>query len=402
MHAPNGSRTRSHWRLPTLQRRLDFSHVMSDVELSAGFMPGLDLSEALYHEGVEPILRRHFPGLPYAAARIGPGSDVLGFDDRRSTDHFWGPLLNLFLAEDDLIRWGASIDTTLAAELPFKIRGFSTHFRAFEGDEAHLGHLGHMAPRAERPINHGVMRSTVQAYFRGYLGVDPVSALHAVDWLVMSEQHLRMFTAGRVFHDGPGELTRVRETLAYYPHDVWLYMLAAQWARIGQEEAFLGRTGEVGDELGSRLIATRLVRDVMRLAFLLERTYAPYSKWFGMAFSRLACAATLGPSLERALSATNWHEREHHLVLAYEQIASMHNAVGITELVPNAAATFHGRPFRVIHADRFAEAAEHAIADETVRQLPRRAGSVNQWSDATDILERPHLLRRSRALYTAT
>jgi hypothetical protein len=375
---------------------------MSYVGPAVAFMPGLDLAEALYYEGVEPILRRHFPELPYAAARIGPGSDVLGFDDLRSTDHFWGPLLNVFLSEDDLVRWGPSIDETLAAELPFEIRGFSTHFQPFEGDEAHLGHLGYITPRAERPVNHGIMRNTVAGLFRAYLGVDPLAELHAVDWLVMSEQHLRMFTAGRVFHDGPGELTRVRETLAYYPRDVWLYLLAAQWALIGQEEAFLGRTGEVGDELGSRVIATRLVRDVMRLAFLLERTYAPYSKWFGTAFSRLACAAALGPPLERTLAAGTWQERERHLGVAYEQIASMHNALGITEAVPNTVATFHGRPFMVIHADRFAEAAERAILDDGVRQLPRRAGSVNQWSDATDILEHTRLLHRLRALYSAT
>jgi hypothetical protein len=29
-------------------------------------------------------------------------------------------------------------------------------------------------------------------------------------------------------HDGPGDLTRAREALAYYPHDLWLYLLAAQ------------------------------------------------------------------------------------------------------------------------------------------------------------------------------
>jgi hypothetical protein len=91
----------------------------------AAFLPGLDLSNAFYDEAVEPILRRHFPDLPYAAARIGPGSDVLGFDDRRSTDHFWGPLLNVFLSDEDLDRWGEPIRQVLAAELPFEVRGFS-------------------------------------------------------------------------------------------------------------------------------------------------------------------------------------------------------------------------------------------------------------------------------------
>ena len=71
------------------------------------FVSGLELSAALY-TAVEPILRRHFPGLVYAAARIARGSDVLGFDDERSTDHYWGPLLELFVSDAGRERWGAA------------------------------------------------------------------------------------------------------------------------------------------------------------------------------------------------------------------------------------------------------------------------------------------------------
>jgi len=47
----------------------------------------------------------------------------------------------------------------------------------------------------------------------------------------------------------------------------------------------------------------------------------------------------------------------------------------------------------------FAEAAERAMTEDAVRQLPRRAGSVNQWADATEVLERPPLLPRLRVAY---
>jgi hypothetical protein len=365
-------------------------------------MPGLELSAAFYREAVEPIMRRRFPNLPYAAARVGPGSDVLGFDNERSTDHFWGPLLNVFLMEDDYALLAEQINGALADELPLEVRGFPTHFQPFEGDEAHLGHLGHMQSTATHPINHGVMLSTVRRTFRAFLGVDALEPIEPLDWLVMSEQHLLMLTSGAVFHDGSGELGRARAALAYYPHDIRLYLLAAQWARIGQEEAFVGRTGEIGDEIGSRLIGGRLVQDVMRLAFLIERTYAPYSKWFGTAFRRLRCASQLAPHLDGVLAAEDWRTREHHLVQAYECVARLHNALGITEHVPDVTASFHGRPFLVIHADRFAKAAERAITDATVRQLPRLIGSVNQWVDATDVLERPAILQRLRAAYGGT
>ena len=50
------------------------------------FLPGLELCRRFYAEIVRPLIEQHFPDLPYAAARIGPGSDVLGFDTEMSMD----------------------------------------------------------------------------------------------------------------------------------------------------------------------------------------------------------------------------------------------------------------------------------------------------------------------------
>ena len=138
--------------------------------------------------------------------------------------------------------------------------------------------------------------------------------LTPADWLTFPQQKLRTITGGAVYHSGLGELDALRDRLRYYPRDVWLYLMAAGWTRISQEEAFIGRTGDVGDELGSRVIAARLIRDLMMLCFLIERVYAPYSKWFGTGFSKLACAPTLTPIFQRVLSAETWREREVHHV----------------------------------------------------------------------------------------
>ena len=51
---------------------------------------------------------------------------------------------------------------------------------------------------------------------------------------------------------------RCAAKFAYYPHDVWLYLMAAGWSRIGQEERLMGRAGLVGDELRSAVIGARL------------------------------------------------------------------------------------------------------------------------------------------------
>ena len=68
------------------------------------FVPGLTLAELFYKEAVSPVLLKHFSRLRYSAALIGHGSEVLGFDTERSTDHHWGPRVQLFLTEGAYIR----------------------------------------------------------------------------------------------------------------------------------------------------------------------------------------------------------------------------------------------------------------------------------------------------------
>ena len=97
----------------------------------------------------------------------------------------------------------------------------------------------------------------------------------------------------------------------------------------------MGRAGLVGDELGSALIGSRLVRDVMRLCFLMERQYAPYAKWFGTAFAQLESAAALTDVLLKAVQkADTWQERDRWLGEAYRVVAGRHNRLGLTEPMP--------------------------------------------------------------------
>ncbi len=356
------------------------------------FLAGLELSGLFYQEAVRPILADAYPDLDYAAALVGYGSDVIGFDTPISTDHMWGPRLYLFLTEADLPRRDA-IFQTLRQRLPVAFRCYSTHFGSPDG-------IGVRLPqRVERgPVDPLIWLPTVAQFGLDYLGLDPLAGLTARDWLTLPEHKLLSVTGGRVYHDGPGELTRLRAALAYYPHSVWLYLLAAQWGRIAEEEAFVGRVGDVGDELGSRVVAARLVHAVMKLAFLLERRYAPYSKWFGSAFARLACAPALAPHLAAALAAEGWRAREGSLNAAYELAARLHNALGVTPPLDPTVRPYHGRPYLTLFAARFADACRAAITDEAVRGWAP-IGGIDQVSDSVPLLSRPPLARQLAALY---
>ncbi len=216
------------------------------------FLPGRELSCRFYEEAVRPLLDEHFPGLPHAAAHLGRGSDVLGFDTAMSTDHAWGPSVLIFLRDQDAYL-GESMREMLSYHLPRTFYGYPVNF-----DESPLepGTLA-MNMIEDGPINHRVFPVTLRTFFLTQLAYDINHPPDVAEWLTLPSQALREIAAGAVHHDGIGELTKLRADLAWYPHDVWLYLLASGWQRIGQEEHLMPRAGFVGDELGSALIRMR-------------------------------------------------------------------------------------------------------------------------------------------------
>jgi hypothetical protein len=359
------------------------------------FIPGLSLAERFYREAVRPILDQSFPGLPHAAGLLGEGSEVLGFDTPVSADHHWGPRALLFLDEEDHAKQANAIRDTLRRRLPRTFLGWSTNFS--DPDLADHG-VQRLETISSGEVNHRVDVLTLRRFIQDYLGIDVQAPLTARAWLTLPSQKLRTMTEGAVFHDAVG-LEELRTRFTWYPHDVWLYALAAGWARIAQEEHLMGRAGQVGDEIGSALIAARLVRDLMRLCFLMERQYAPYPKWFGTAFGRLQAGPSMKALLWRALRAEHWGERDQALAEAYGAVARMHNDLGLTDPLPADVRPFHGRPFSVIFGDRFADALRARIVDPEVRAIRWVIGTVDQWSDSTDLLEATALRPQLEALH---
>jgi hypothetical protein len=316
----------------------------------SGFVSGLELSRRFYTEAVRPVLEASYPGLPHSAALLGRGSEVLGFDDEMSGDHNWEPRVLLFLRKEDQTRHGDAMADVLRREVPDRF--------------------------ADRPTEYGI--HTIRGFLLEQLDFDVEGEITPRDWFTFPEQNLRMITAGAVFHDEVG-LQDVRDRFAYYPRDVWLYLMIAAWWRVHPEINLVGRTGFVGDELGSELIGSQLVQDLMRLCFLLERQYAPYSKWFGTAFSQLSCGAELVPILRTVQRAESWLEREEALMAAYEAVASIHNGLGITPPVATEVEQMWGRPFKVVWGD-FPGALAAQIQDPVVQRIAERwpIGGIDQ------------------------
>ena len=161
------------------------------------FIPGIQLNKHFYREAIRPILESRFPGLAHSAALIGYGSDVLGFDTPMSTDHNWGPRLQLFLAPGDLERHGNALDESLRHQLPLSFRGYSVNFSEPDMSD---GGTQRMQPVDAGPVRHLVQIETVDAFVHRCLGVDLTAELGPLDWLALPEQALLEITAGAVYH----------------------------------------------------------------------------------------------------------------------------------------------------------------------------------------------------------
>lgn len=279
-------------------------------------MKGLELSRRFYEDAVAPALG----STPHSAALLGPGSEVLGFDTERSHDHDWGAFTVVFVA------------------------------------------LGEPPTLPDFPGVRGVALTTMIEWSSEWLGFDPLAGVGLLDWLATPTQRLAEVTGGAVFYDGLGVLTPMREALAWYPTDVWRYVLACQWRRIAQEEAFVGRCREVGDATGARVVEARLTRDLMRLRLLMRKRWPPYSKWLG--------------------SAAAW---DLDLLDGCVDAARECNALGLAAPVEPTLRLYYERPYQVLGADRFAEALWAAVEDPAVRALPR-IGAIDQVVDNTDLV----------------
>lgn len=328
---------------------------------------GAALSRLYYEEIVRPAVAARWPGLPHAAGRLGSGSDVLGLDDAVSRDHDWGLRLSLLVPPEVV----EQVDVHLEAVLPDTFGGYPIRFRTTWDHQA----------------RHRVQVEDVSTFVASRIGLTPSGCLSVAQWLSLTGQAVLEVTAGPVFVDTAGELTAVREQLAWYPKDVWVYVVATDWARIAQELPIIGRAAERGDDLGSRVIGSRLVGVAMHLAHLLERRWPPYAKWIGLSLTELPRAGPAAEPLLRALEAREWRDREGALVDALRTLNQLQLHSGLPA-VADPIEAFWDRRYRGIR-EAVISHLENSITDRAVRALPRGVGSVEQWTDNVDVLVDP-------------
>ena len=332
------------------------------------YIKGLDLCESFFYEFTLPIIKQHYPNLKFSAGVITAGSQILGYDDIISTDHGWTPGCILFLNECDLnIR--DELTGIFNKILPSAYKWY----------------------KADNAIS--IWISTINEVIDGYIGKMPQNDL---EWLAISEHRLLGLTAGRIFLDMLN-IEEVRSKLSFYPQDVKLYLIASQWSIIAEEQAFVKRCSDVGDELGSRIVCTRISERLMRLCFLYKNTYAPYSKWFGTAFKQLSLNK-IHTEITAALSANTISAREEHIINAQILVARLHNSCNLTEPLSIQVQDYLGRDAKVIRTDNFIDVIKAKIINPELKNCPL-IGSMSQIGNLEYLWDTPQNSGKIQQLY---
>jgi hypothetical protein len=334
------------------------------LEQRIRFIKGLELNKGFYFDIVKPLLEKNYPNLDYSATLLGYGSDVIGFDTEISMDHNWGPRLQLFIDDTNMI---SELNDFFSLELPFQYNGFSVNFTkpGYDGT-IRMEHTN------EKPINHLIEITTFEDYLKNRYSLDKIIHFTQKDWLKCSDQNLVEITSGEVYYDGLDKITKTRTELKFYPPDICKLRMAVLWDYIWNKEAFVGRNIALDDYIGLKLNVSRIVNYLMKILFYLEKKYIPYCKWFGSMFKTLTAYNNVNSMILNIIKENEPKKMEEYLCVLYEAVIERHNQNTELPHLDNKTRNFFNRPYKVIFAENIVEEIKNSIKDEDIKKTDLR------------------------------
>ncbi|MCH5199149.1 MAG: DUF4037 domain-containing protein [Oscillospiraceae bacterium] len=224
-------------------------------------MTGIEISEKYYRLYGEPMLRENFPELyPRIAAGVcGRGSENFGFDDEISRDHGFDPGFYIWLSKEDFKKYEFALS------------------RAYDALPNELDGVKIIGSSVYETSPHGVRE--ISSFFLSLTGFAPAPESNS-EWLSLSQETLSCSVNGKIFYDGSGEITAIREKLSNMPRDVMLKKLAKNLVFAAQSGQYNYSRALLHGENGAAALAlSEFAKNICGAAFLLNGKYCPFYKW---------------------------------------------------------------------------------------------------------------------------
>ena len=225
---------------------------MKLIEISENFYN--DYKDAVFSQVPESVFSNAAAGL------VGQGSECFGFDDEFSLDHDCEPGFQIYLTEKDYLDYGVVLQ------------------RAYNSLPNEYLSLKRLASSAGGSGRNGVF--SVAAFYSSLIGCGGVPE-SLMSFLSVPDYALATAVNGKVFYDGGGEFSKIRDTLLLgYPQDVKLKKLASASVRAAQSGQYnFSRSVKRGDFGAASLCLNEFVQNAQSIIYLLNNAYKPYYKW---------------------------------------------------------------------------------------------------------------------------
>ena len=269
-------------------------------------MKGLELSKEFFEEYGRPMLENEFSDiLPLLAAGLfGSGSECFGFDDEISTDHDFEPSFCIFIPDEDTLdRRTAFLLERAYAKLPKEFKGYKRNMLAPVGG-----------------ARHGVIRT--DEFFKEKIGSSD-GILTLEQWLALPEQALAEATNGELFFDNCSQVSKIRESLKYFPEEIRRKKIAGNLLIMAQSGQYnYKRCISHGETAAAQLAVNEFVKSAMSVIFLLNNKYQPYYKWSFRALRALPKLSLEAEIFEYLLTTNNDSETAEEKYYAIEGVAA--------------------------------------------------------------------------------
>lgn len=235
---------------------------------------GMDLSKEFYETYGRPMIHTQFGEYEdrIAVGLVGEGSQCFGFDDEYSKDHDFSNGFCMWVDDD--------IYQAIGEELE---EAYCQLMKDF-GKESYLSKEGRN--------RYGVCR--ISEFYRSILGCEKMPKTEQ-EWMAVEDWQLRTATNGQVFCDKQGEFSRIRqELLKYYPDRVWKKKLAVALMKSAQAGQYnYKRALQRKEAVTAQITLADYMRSTMEAVYLINRVYAPYSKWLYKGMDKLPILAEI-------------------------------------------------------------------------------------------------------------
>ncbi|MBE5957262.1 MAG: DUF4037 domain-containing protein [Lachnospiraceae bacterium] len=217
-----------------------------------------EVSWDYYNMYVKPMISEKFSKYidQIAVGTVGEGAERFSFDTVTQPDDDNSINIKMWMKKKIFDEIGEKLNEEFN-KLPDTFRGFNVSKTDRFGSDA------------------GAM--VIGTFYKKVLGVSS-APMSDEEWMNISEWRLERTTNGVVFKDSQGTFSKIRNLLnSYYPDQVWLEKIARyldKCAKSGQYN--YAKMMAKGDYVAAKISLARYTENIIRLAYLLDRTYCPH------------------------------------------------------------------------------------------------------------------------------